>query len=483
MRILRVLLVTFGVLGVLAGLVLAAGGAVVTWAYATQRDSAGFFSTDVERLDTPTFAVASDPAFLGERGRARDWRHDWGDLLTVRLRIDGAAGQPVFVGVGPEDDVDAWLAGTSHAVLSDVDFDPFDPTYDVQPGRLAPDDPEAQDFWVASASGRGRQTVEWDFDEGDWVAVVMNADSTRGVAFDASVGVKSDRVLPIGIGLLVAGGVSLIVATAMIVVAVARRGAIDALTVGTTVPPDAPYPVRVDAELEAGTSRWLWLVKWLLLVPHYVVLVVLWVCFGAVTVAAGFAILFTGRYPRSLFDFNVGVLRWTWRVQYYGYSALGTDRYPPFTLAQVPGYPARVDVAYPERLSRGLVLVKWWLLAIPHYVVVAVFTGGGLLGWGGSGDRTWAWGAGGLVGFLVLVAAVVHLFGRPYPQGVFDFVMGMNRWAFRVLAYVALMRDEYPPFRLDGGGSDPAAGGVAPPPGGPGALPDEERPERPVVPV
>src|SRR6266487_4687015 len=103
--------------------------------------------------------------------------------------------------------------------------------------------------------------------------------------------------------------------------------------------------------------------------------------------------MFTGRYPRGLFEFNVGVLRWTWRVCFYSYNALGTDRYPPFTLADVPDYPARLHVDYPQGLSRGLVLVKWWLLALPHYLVVG---------------------------------------------------------------YVTLMTDAYPPFRLDMGGQEPA---------------------------
>ena len=241
------------------------------------------------------------------------------------------------------------------------------------------------------------------------------------------------------------------------------------------------YPVRVDASLDAPLSRWLWLVKWLLLIPHYVVLAFLWLAFMVLSAVAFFAILFTGTYPRGIFDFNVGVLRWTWRVQYYAIGAFATDRYPPFTLAEDPSYPAHLEIAYPDRLSRGLVLVKWWLLAIPQYIVVGLFTGGGLwLAWRAGHDGAgWNWP--GLIGILALIAAVVLLVTGRYPEQIFDLVLGLNRWVLRVAAYAGLMTDRYPPFRLDLGGHEPASTLTvpAPPRPGPGlaAAPQDRGPD------
>jgi hypothetical protein len=226
------------------------------------------------------------------------------------------------------------------------------------------------------------------------------------------------------------------------------------------------YPVAVEGRLDPQLSRWQWLVKWLLVIPHAIVLVLLWFAYSVVTFIAFWAILFTGRYPRSLFEFNAGVLRWSWRVGFYSYSALGTDRYPPFTLEDVPDNPARLQIEYPASLSRGLVLVKWWLLAIPHYIVVGIFAGGAWATWNAASDHSaWTWG-GGLIGLLVCFAGIALLFTGRYPRPIFDFVMGMNRWVLRVVAYATLMTDHYPPFRLDPGDVEPpvveAPSGVSP---------------------
>jgi hypothetical protein len=453
-----IVLIVVGALLVLVGLVIAAGGGALTWAHATQRDASGFYTTPTERLETTTYAITSDAIDLGRAGEEGPF--ELGDLATVRVRVEASGGEEVFVGIGSQRDVEAYLASTAHAQIDRIDVDPFDVDYRYLPGDDRPRTPAQQDIWVASAVGPGQQTVEWEPTSGQWTAVVMNANGAAGVSVDVSAGAKVPWLLGLGIGLAIGGVVGLAVGGVMLVIGVVALARNQHIELGG---PEAAAgrPVRLDGRLDQPLSRWLWLVKWVLLIPHYIVLLALWIAFSVVTIVAFFAILFTRRYPRSLFDFNVGVLRWTWRVSYYGYSALGTDQYPPFTLGHASNYPATLEVAYPEQLSRGLVLVKWWLLAIPHYMVVAVIWGGA---WAATGSPGGFVAAVGLVGLLVLFAAIALLFTGRYPDGLYDFVMGLNRWGFRVVTYVALMRDEYPPFRLDQGADEPTRAPSSPPP-------------------
>jgi hypothetical protein len=449
----RVVAVVVGAALVLVGLVLFSGGAALTAVYTTQRDADGFFTTPTERFDTSTYAITSPTIDLGAEPGQGDRVPDLGDLATIRIESRPTSEGSVFVGIGPEARVDEYLEGVARAEIDDVDFSPFTVSYDFERGDgKTPGRPAEQDFWAASSEGSGTENLEWELESGNWSVVIMNTDASAGVSVDASVGAKADWVLPVGLGLLGGGTVLGLVALALIafgVVGLARHGTWVPAATGVAL-------VRVTGRLDQPISRWLWLFKWLLIIPHVIVLAVLWVALWVVTLIAFFAILFTGRYPRGLFEFNVGVLRWSWRVGFYSFAALGTDRYPPFTTRPVPDYPATYEVEYPEQLSRGLVLVKWWLLAIPHYLVLAVI-GGGLF-FGLSDDMNIPFG--GLLGMLVIFAGLALLFAGRYPGGLFDFVMGLNRWVLRVAPYVLLMRDEYPPFRLDQGGEEPAEAGI-----------------------
>ena len=460
----KIVLLVVGSVAALLALGLTLGGGVLIGIHATERDDTGYYATSTERFQTATYALTSEQLDLGADVRASDW--DALGSVTVRIVAASAGGGGVFVGVGRHDDVDRYLAASAHDEVTDVSFGPFEARYRHQSGEVRPAPPTAQPFWAASASGPGRQTLTWEVESGEWDVVIMNADAAPGVTVDVQVGARTGLLLPIGIGLLLAGlAVGAAAATALLVAM--RKPAPEPELPHERVPEGA-YPLRIDGRLDEPLNRWLWLVKWFLVIPHLVVLAFLWLAFGVLTVLAGLAILFSGRYPKAIFDFNVGVLRWTWRVTFYAFT-LGTDRYPPFSLEVDPTYPADLAVPYPVSLSRGLVLVKWWLLALPHYLIISVF-GGGFTSW------AWGWGDGGngraflgmgLIGILVLIAGVVLAARGRYPRPVFDFIMGMQRWTYRVWAYAALLRDEYPPFRLDNGGADPVSQTPPPPPPAP----------------
>jgi Domain of unknown function (DUF4389) len=203
-------------------------------------------------------------------------------------------------------------------------------------------------------------------------------------------------------------------------------------------PVGASGGVRVRSDIDAP-SRWLWLVKWCALaVPHYPILIALYLLYPLATIAAGVAILFTGRYPRPLFDFNVGVLRWSWRLMNYRFPMNTTDKYPPFTLASVPDYPADLEVDYREGHTNRGVLLQRWLLGLPQIIL--------------------CWSLEPFLQTLTVVNAVWLLCVGTINQGMFDLLMGIVRWRYRVAVYVSLMRDEYPPLRMDLGNVQAAHG-------------------------
>ena len=435
----RVALVVLGSILVLAGAGLLAGGGAATVLHLTQRDDDGFLTSPSEQVASDGYAVTAEGIDLVGIEEAGDWLVDQG-IGRVRIRAESRT-DAVFVGIAREADLDRYLAATAHDEVLDGGITPIE--YRSRDGGAPPVPPAEAGIWVASASGEGTQTVEWDARDGRWAVAVMNADAAQAVAADVSVGAKLGVLPWIAGGLLLLGLITVAVGAGLIGVAVRGQTAtVPADEAAPDATAEAGYPVAVEGRLDPGLSRWLWLVKWLLAVPHYLILALLWIAFPVLTAVALIAVVATGRYPRAIFDFNVGVLRWSWRVAFYSYGALGTDRYPPFTLGRAD-YPATLEIPYPERLSRGKALVKWWLLALPHYLVIAVLAGAFTGGW--LGDLQ----APGLNALLVAFAAIALLFTGRYPREIFALVVGINRWVLRVIAYAALLRDEYPPFRLE----------------------------------
>ena len=187
---------------------------------------------------------------------------------------------------------------------------------------------------------------------------------------------------------------------------------------------DSSAPMlQYDVEYPERLSRLLIFVKWLLIIPHAIVLMFVGMAQYVVTFVAFFAILITGKYPRGMWEFSLGVMRWTANVN--AYVSLQRDEYPPFSSGD--HYPVRLELDYPRRLSRLLIFVKW-LFVIPSafvYLFVAL-----------------------IASFAVFLAFFAILITGRYPRGLFDFVTGSYRWGYRINAYLWLLTDAYPPFRM-----------------------------------
>jgi hypothetical protein len=430
----------------LVGLPLLLGGGAAVAAQLALRDADGDYSSSAYRLSTASDAVVLDDIDLDfDATPLRPERLE----ATARIAAQGNDDRPVFVGVASRAEIDTYLTGVAHERVTDAHRTHLDTS--PVPGSTRANMPTDQRFWVASAAGSGRQEITWPVQEGRWAVVVMNADATPGVDVTASAAVHAPHLAEVAMVALIAGVLTLL---GCISAALWVTPRIPAMSPGW-LHQDRAFPLHMTADRDTAPSRWLWAVKWVLAVPHLLILTGLWVAFIVLTLIAGVMILITGHYPRRVFDFNVAVMRWTWRVGHYSYLTLGTDHYPPFTLT-APAFPASLDIAYPGRLSRGLVLVKW-LLVIPHLMVLAFLTGStsafGLFGVGSSSLPF----STGLIGLLVVVAAGHLVLLRRYPQGLFDLLLGLNRWVFRTVAYLALMTDVYPPFRLDPGEETPRA--------------------------
>ncbi len=186
------------------------------------------------------------------------------------------------------------------------------------------------------------------------------------------------------------------------------------------------YPVRLEAQNQGEYNRFLPLIKWLLAFPHYIALLFVLLGAAVVLLIAFFATIFTGRWPRGMFDYVAGTFRWTYRV--YGYVYLLTDRYPPFSLGEEPDYPIGIEIEYPEQVDRWRPLVHW-LLILPYAFVAALLLQ--------------------VAGIIAFIGVFVILFTAKLPPGLFNLIVNPLRWLLRASTYHAWMVTRYPPWEWE----------------------------------
>jgi len=190
--------------------------------------------------------------------------------------------------------------------------------------------------------------------------------------------------------------------------------------------PVGGYPVLVEADHLPEYSRFMPLIKWFILIPHYIALLFLGIGAMVVALIAFFATLFTGTYPRGMWDYMVGVHRWALRV--LSYHQLINDSYPPFTLQEQPEDTVRLRAEYPENVARWRPLVAW-LLILPYAIVSYLIT---------------------IVGNICsFLAFFTIIFTKKVPEGLFDVIRIAFNWQTRASFYMYWMSTEYPPFEWD----------------------------------
>ncbi|MEK7400612.1 MAG: DUF4389 domain-containing protein [Candidatus Poribacteria bacterium] len=193
-------------------------------------------------------------------------------------------------------------------------------------------------------------------------------------------------------------------------------------------------PIKYSVEYPERLSRGILLLRTFLgvfyaCIPHGIILSLYGVAVGFVQFIAWWMILFTGKFPKGMFDFCVAYMRWS--LRYGAYMGLFSDKYPPFSGEENVEYPAiTFSLEYPETLSRGKLLLKtffgWAYVIIPHGVILALYSIA--------------------VAFVQFIAWWAVLFTAVYPRSMFDFVVSFIRWGIRVNAYLGYFTDVYPPF-------------------------------------
>jgi hypothetical protein len=203
----------------------------------SQKDSDGYLSTDTHRFEAGTRALATENLDVDLDGA--EGIMDTNDLGNVRLQVESQDDKPVFVGIARTSDVEDYLAGVSHSTLTDVSTSPFEADYDDHAGNRSPAAPADAHIWAASEHGSGKQTLNWEIEDGDWSVVVMNADGSAGVDADISTGAELPFLTALGWTALGSGGFVLVIGVALLVMGIRRPAGPSGTAPVTHVAPSA----------------------------------------------------------------------------------------------------------------------------------------------------------------------------------------------------------------------------------------------------
>jgi hypothetical protein len=238
MRPAKIVAIVIGALLILIGIGLLVPGSLLLWLNNAGRDGEGFFMTSTRSLGSEGYALTTPEVDLGMG--PGDWVPA-GGVGTLRIRATSSSGDPVFIGIGPADEVSAYLDGVAHDEVTNLGWFSSSVEYRTYEGGAPAAPPGQQTFWIVKQEGAETQTLEWDLQGGNWTAVLMNADASAPVEARVSLGAHIDILFPIGIGLTVAGVVLLAVGILLIVLGARRpRKPLQPESVGA--PPGAqPY--------------------------------------------------------------------------------------------------------------------------------------------------------------------------------------------------------------------------------------------------
>lgn len=215
----RIALTVIGAIASLIATALIAGGAFALWGD-SQKDSDGYLKTDTERFHANTRALATENLDV-DLGDA-DWLAQSDDLGKIKLAAESRDGKPLFVGIARTNDVERYLAGVPYTTVNDVEASPFDADYTRHGGNRHPVAPEHAGIWAESSHGTGRQSIDWQIDDGDWSVVVMNADGSLGVDADVQAGANVPFLDELGWSAIGSGAFALVIGIGLIALGVRR---------------------------------------------------------------------------------------------------------------------------------------------------------------------------------------------------------------------------------------------------------------------